>query len=32
MINEKMMSSPIILVVLALIMALLEGSVFTWTL
>lgn len=28
----KITSSPIILVILALIMALLEGSVFVWTL
>lgn len=32
MINEKIMSTPFILVILALIMAFLEGSVFIWTL
>ena len=32
MINEKIMSCPVILAILALIMALLEGSVFVWTL
>ena len=29
---NKLTSNPIILVILALIMALLEGSVFVWTL